>query len=457
MLSAPVLPATFRPAARAVLEEFFAAPEIGAPGGTFALAGPAQRAQLVATLLCGPEPAQLLAKLGSPPGPAAGARRRRRVLLTGCFDIMHAGHYNALRQAKAVFPGEDVTLVAGVHSDDAIERAKGAPTVLTHAERHELVAACRWVDEVVGDLPYEVPVSLLDRLDCDVAVHGDDLPASADGGGLLDEVMAAGRLRIVKRTEGTSTTTLIGRLLSASKDHLLSRTAADRALPSAPRLISEEATQRSPDGGSAPDSAPLWMLLPTMSRMVLFYGNRPPRSLCGATRVVYAPGEWDLFHVGHVRFLQRARALGDFLLVGCYEDSTIHRKKGRNYPLQTLHERALNVLACRHVDDVLLGAPWVVTKDLLTTLNVTVVATGSNNVHRDPLAEGAQDPFGMGDPFQELRQSDVLQILPSACELTMDVIAERICDRTALYAQRQAAKLPAERAYNEGKTFMAES
>ena len=34
-------------------------------------------------------------------------------------------------------------------------------------------------------------------------------------------------------------------------------------------IILEEATQRGPDGGSAPDSAPLWMLLPTMSRMVL--------------------------------------------------------------------------------------------------------------------------------------------------------------------------------------------
>ena len=50
---------------------------------------------------------------------------------------------------------------------------------------------------------------------------------------------------------------------------------------------------------------------------------------------VYAPGEWDLFHHGHVRFLRRARELGDVLLLGCYADSTINAKRGANYPLQT--------------------------------------------------------------------------------------------------------------------------
>merc|ERR1712070_22554 len=106
---------------------------------------------------------------------------------------------------------------AGVHSDEAITGQKGPP-VIPHSERVELVKACKWVDEVAGDLPYAVPVKLLDDLQCDCAVHGDDLP-KVGSGGLFDEVMRAGRLRIVKRTEGTSTTELIGRLLSMSKEH----------------------------------------------------------------------------------------------------------------------------------------------------------------------------------------------------------------------------------------------
>ena len=57
-------------------------------------------------------------------------------------------------------------LVAGVHSDESIEEVKGAPTVMTHAERVEIVEACRWVNEVAPNLPYAVPVSLLDQLRC---------------------------------------------------------------------------------------------------------------------------------------------------------------------------------------------------------------------------------------------------------------------------------------------------
>lgn len=385
--------------------------------------------------------------------------KRRRVLLTGCFDLMHAGHYNALRQAKAAFPSEEVTLVAGVHSDEAILRAKGAPTVLRHDERVELLQSCRWVDEVVGSLPYAVPVDLLDRLTCDVAVHGDDLPKVPGGGGLFDEVMAAGRMHIVKRTEGTSTTMLIGRLLSMSKDHLLSRR-ADEEPPTTPQLVSEEskfaAIQSSGSDRLKVEEAPAaWTLLPTMSRMSLFYANRQ-RSVGTTARVVYAPGEWDLFHVGHVRFLKAARSLGDFLIVGCYGDDTIHKKKGKNYPLQTLHERALNVLACRYVDDVLLGAPWQASLDLLTTLNVSVLVTGHNNLYAEPLPEGQQDLLGLRDPFLYARSAGILRIIDSECELTMDVIAERILSNMSTYLLRQSVKENAEKAYNDSKGFVAE-
>lgn len=101
--------------------------------------------------------------------------------------------------------------MAGIITDEAIERTKGAPTVLKMQERVELARACRWVDEVIPDLPYALPLSLLDELRCEYTVHGDDLPKTFDGMGLLDEANAAGRLLIVKRTEGTSTTMLIGR------------------------------------------------------------------------------------------------------------------------------------------------------------------------------------------------------------------------------------------------------
>lgn len=57
-------------------------------------------------------------------------RKPIRVWVDGCFDMMHYGHANALRQARAF--GD--TLVYGVHSDAEIAKNKG-PTVMQEVER----------------------------------------------------------------------------------------------------------------------------------------------------------------------------------------------------------------------------------------------------------------------------------------------------------------------------------
>eukprot|EP00747_Dinoflagellata_sp_TGD_P187405 gnl/TRDRNA2_/TRDRNA2_45043_c0_seq1.p1 gnl/TRDRNA2_/TRDRNA2_45043_c0~~gnl/TRDRNA2_/TRDRNA2_45043_c0_seq1.p1 ORF type:complete len:459 (-),score=81.54 gnl/TRDRNA2_/TRDRNA2_45043_c0_seq1:94-1470(-) len=445
------IPSEYHAVVLYALHKFFEMPAVQDEGGTFASASPEDRASAVAAYLCGANGFVSAA----PPSPNHRSRQRR-VLLTGCFDLLHAGHYNALRQAKMCFPGDEVILVAGVHGDAAILEAKGAPTVCTNEERVEMVRACRWVDEVVGDLPYEVPVSLLDRLNCEVAVHGDDLPRVTDGTGLFDELIAAKRLHIVKRTEGTSTTVLIGRLLSMSKEHL--QKSEDQAMP-AGCLVSEETSKglATPEQAKKVGSdAPLWMLLPTMSRLAVFFAGRKCR-LPEAKTVVYCPGEWDLFHLGHLRFLEQARTLGDFLLVGCYDDPTIHKKKGRNYPLQTVHERALNVLACRHVDDVVLAAPWCVTQDLLTSLNVSIVVTGETNIYAKAPEPGYVDPLGLGDPFDVPRSTGILHTIPSVSGLTMDILADRVLTHAMEYTMRQYKKEKVEQDYRETKTFVAET
>jgi cytidyltransferase-like protein len=56
-----------------------------------------------------------------------------RGYLAGCWDIMHSGHYNAIRQAKSICD----ELVVGIHSDEEITKAKGLPVMKTH-ERYNL-------------------------------------------------------------------------------------------------------------------------------------------------------------------------------------------------------------------------------------------------------------------------------------------------------------------------------
>ncbi len=65
-------------------------------------------------------------------------------------------------------------------------------------------------------------------------------------------------------------------------------------------------------------------------------------------RIVFTNGCFDLLHVGHMRYLQQARALGDRLVLGLNDDASVRRLKGDKRPLITHTERAsvLAALAC---------------------------------------------------------------------------------------------------------------
>jgi rfaE bifunctional protein nucleotidyltransferase chain/domain len=70
--------------------------------------------------------------------------------------------------------------------------------------------------------------------------------------------------------------------------------------------------------------------------------------------IVFTNGVFDLLHVGHLRYLQHARGLGDALLVGLNSDRSVRQIKGSGRPITTEAERAeiLEALAC--VDGVVI-------------------------------------------------------------------------------------------------------
>jgi rfaE bifunctional protein nucleotidyltransferase chain/domain len=70
-------------------------------------------------------------------------------------------------------------------------------------------------------------------------------------------------------------------------------------------------------------------------------------------RVVFTNGVFDLLHPGHVRYLQRARQLGDALIVALNSDRSVRVNKGSQRPINPEQERAEVVLALACVDAVL--------------------------------------------------------------------------------------------------------
>lgn len=85
---------------------------------------------------------------------------------------------------------------------------------------------------------------------------------------------------------------------------------------------------------------------------VLEAGRLAERLRAEGRRIVLANGCFDLLHVGHVRFLDAARRLGDVLFVGVNSDAAVARLKGPGRPLMPAAERVELLSALRAVDHV---------------------------------------------------------------------------------------------------------
>jgi len=480
-----VVPDYYVEATRAALRQVLAqqySPEIAAAySATFtqsAAASPQASPQ--------PEPAAN----GADGADAAPKKKPIRTYIDGCFDIMHSGHYNAIRQAKAL---TDI-LVVGVHSDDEIRKHKGPP-VMNNEERLATVRACKWVDEVVFDTPYNPSLELLIKLNCDYCVHGDDLSTTADGRDAYAEVKEAGRMKVVKRTEGVSTTDLVGRLLLMTRGHHIAgaspalqpaspslgtlsaklstppgftleppavSTPASTASPVSPAHVRKSSdvarppmplpvAVRSPVAASSPSIAdkPISNFLPTTWRITQFSNHKTPLP---TDKIVYIDGAFDLFHVGHIETLKAAKAQGTFLYVGVHDDQTVNKHKGKNFPIMHLHERVMNVLSCRYVDEVVIGAPWFVTKDLITTLNLHVVCSGSNT----KMDEREIDAH-MPDPYAEAKAQGLFKEIETTHALTTEDVVRRLIKNRDDYEKRNAKRAPKEASYlSQQKQFIRE-
>ncbi len=71
-------------------------------------------------------------------------------------------------------------------------------------------------------------------------------------------------------------------------------------------------------------------------------------------KIVLTSGTFDLFHIGHSRYLEKAKDQGDVLVVGVDSDEKVRQKKGPNRPIVDQDERMEIVCHCRHVDLVFL-------------------------------------------------------------------------------------------------------
>ncbi|KAJ6865651.1 ethanolamine-phosphate cytidylyltransferase-like [Populus alba x Populus x berolinensis] len=363
-----------------------------------------------------------------------------RVYMDGCFDMMHYGHCNALRQARAL--GDQ--LVVGVVSDDEIIANKGPPVTPVH-ERMIMVNAVKWVDEVISDAPYAITEDfmkkLFDEYNIDYIIHGDDPCVLPDGTDAYALAKKAGRYKQIKRTEGVSSTDIVGRMLLCTRERSISDSHNQSSLQ---RQFSNGHSQKFEDGGSGSGTR-VSHFLPTSRRIVQFSNGKGPGQ---DARIVYIDGAFDLFHAGHVEILKLARALGDFLLVGIHNDQIVSSKRGAHRPIMNLHERSLSVLACQYVDEVIIGAPWEVSKDMITTFNISSVVHGTVAENNDFLKE-------KDNPYVVPISMGIFQVLDSPLDITTTTIIKRIVSNHEAYQKRNQKKAASERRYYDDKVYVS--
>jgi rfaE bifunctional protein nucleotidyltransferase chain/domain len=94
-------------------------------------------------------------------------------------------------------------------------------------------------------------------------------------------------------------------------------------------------------------------------------------------RVVLANGCFDILHVGHIRYLEGARSLGDTLVVALNSDPSVRRIKGPGRPILNENERVALVSALRSVDHVVVFDEADVTR-VLEVLKPSVHAKGTD-------------------------------------------------------------------------------
>ncbi len=392
-----------------------------------------------------------------------------RLWIDGCFDFFHHGHAGVMLQSRRL----GTELIVGLHSDAEIALNKG-PTVMNLDERVGAVEACRFSTKCVPCAPYVTSIPWISHYGCQYVCHGDDITSDAQGEDCYRFVKRAGRMKIVPRTPGISTTDLVGRMLMCTKEHFV-RNLHDvlagregRGGEAERKQRGEETKKRIREYAAAEDGKGEWVSVydfmpkhrPLERRMSQLkpnddlerirshdHGKGTFQSLVDGVgpkpgqRIVYVDGGWDLFSSGHIAFLETVHSIepGAYVVAGIHTDEVVNHYRGINYPIMNIFERGLCVVQCKYVHAVVFSAPYTPNKTYLSTLpcgQPDVVMHGPTNSIGTP-----QDVTEV-DPYTDARALGIFKETPEHRFQDVDSsqIVQRILGRRREYEERQRKK-----------------
>lgn len=206
---------------------------------------------------------------------------------TGVFDMFHVGHLNILRQAKE----QCDYLVVGVTTDALCEQRKHKKPIINEHDRMAIVQAIRYVDKVIPQTDME-KIRPVRELGADVVFVGSDWKGTDSWNQFEKDFDQVGcQVVYLDHTDG---------IISSMLRELLNK----------------------PTGGDSENKV-----------------------------VGYTTGVFDMFHIGHLNILRRAKEHCDYLIVGVSTDENVQSYKHKT-PVIPFAERASIIGAIRYVDQV---------------------------------------------------------------------------------------------------------
>jgi len=378
-----------------------------------------------------------------------------RAFVEGVWDIMHSGHLNIFRQAYKLKGTSSVTV--GINEDESVQKAKGAPPIYSAEERAKLVASSRYVDRVLVDYPYYNEYDQFLETDTDYICHGNDFIIKPDGTHMYDPWVKTGQFCELARTPGISTSSLMYRMLDASKKYVTENNMA-KSLLSAVKIDSEGLsrpyTPEYEDNDNEHDAKRYKSILNMMNTEVEEWGNlpdRPQQIFTSSARlgnflednnrqrpqncdIVYVDGFFDVLHPGHIDILNVAKSAGNWVVVGLFDDSMISNMRGKEFPILSLMERAIVLLSMKQVDEIIFGAPWILTRAYILSNNIKTIirreeVTPDNAINWALRTRTWEVQYG-GNPYLEASKMGI-----DIIDVDMSFRAQDLYDR--LWARRE--------------------
>ena len=123
---------------------------------------------------------------------------------------------------------------------------------------------------------------------------------------------------------------------------------------------------------------------------------------------VWTNGCFDVLHRGHIELFRYARSLGDELIVGIDTDKKVKKDKGKNRPINNLHDRMFMLQSIQYIDKVI---PFDSTEDLRKTIRwykPDIMVIGSDWRGKDVIGKEFADKLVFFDRIKGYSSTKIL-------------------------------------------------